>query len=124
MVLGRGAGSLRAEATLDGAHLAAATLAIYRERMENDLLLALLAYNIGPNNQGLADVRRRYGARTFVDAQPYLQSHPRDYPIRVLAFALAYRVWREVGVQLAYEDDGAALRIQALGVPGLIDAAA
>jgi hypothetical protein len=34
----------------------------------------------------------------FVTIQPYLQNLPRDYPIRVLSAALAYRLWRSGGL--------------------------
>ncbi|MGZ8153505.1 MAG: transglycosylase, partial [Methylovulum sp.] len=55
----------------------------------------------------------------FVTIQPYLQQLPRDYPIRVLTYALAFRVLRQEGKLLAYEEGRNALRIQRLGVPGL-----
>ena len=72
--------------------LAAATLRQYLEQMDGDPFLALLAYNIGPQNGGLRAIMAQYGARDFVTMQPYLQQLPRDYPIRVLTAALAYRV--------------------------------
>lgn len=101
------------------AFLAAATLATYREQMAGDLFLTLLAYNIGPHNGGLAFVMEKYGASNFAQAQPYLKELPRDYPIRVLSAALAYRIWRQLGELPRYEEDARATEIQALGVPGL-----
>lgn len=103
------------------AFLGAATLAMYAEQMSGDLLLTLLAYNIGPYNGGLRFIVDEYGAQNFAQAQPYLQELPRDYPIRVLSAALAYRLWKEEGSLPRYEEgDGAvARRIQRLGIPGL-----
>ena len=101
------------------AFLAAATLRLYHDQMRGDPLLALLAYNIGPWNGGLATIMRQFGARDFVTAQPYLKDLPRDYPVRVLAAALAYRMWRTDGRLLRYEDGDNARRIQALGIPGI-----
>ncbi len=101
------------------AFLAAATLAQYREQMAGDLFLTLLAYNIGPHNGGLAFVMEKYGASNFAQAQPYLKELPRDYPVRVLAAALAYRVWRRDGELPRYEESERAAEIQALGIPGL-----
>ena len=99
--------------------LAAATLRIYHDQMQGDPLLALLAYNIGPWNGGLATIMRQFGARDFVTAQPYLKDLPRDYPVRVLAAALAYRLWRSDGRLVRYEDGDNARRIQAIGIPGV-----
>jgi hypothetical protein len=99
------------------AFVAAATLRLYHDQMHGDPLLALLAYNIGPANGGLATIMRQFGARDFVMAQPYLKDLPRDYPVRVLAAALAYRVYRTEGRLLRYEDGDNARRIQALGIP-------
>ena len=76
------------------AFVAAATLRRYLDEMGGDLFLGLLAYNIGPRNGGLRAIMTQYGARDFVTIQPYLQNLPRDYPIRVLSAALAYRLWR------------------------------
>ena len=103
------------------AFLAAATLTLYAEQMKGDLLLTLLAYNIGPHNGGLRFIVDKYGAKNFAQAQPYLQELPRDYPIRVLSAALAYRLWTAEGALPRYEgDDGeVARRVQRLGVPGL-----
>jgi hypothetical protein len=101
------------------AFVAAATLAEYAERTEGDLFLTLLAYNIGPENGGLEFVMKRYGARNFAQVQPYLQTLPRDYPIRVLAGALAYRVWRSFGDLPRFEEGEWAARIRELGIPGL-----
>ena len=101
------------------AYAAAATLARYREQMNGDLFLTLLAYNIGPHNGGLAFVMEKYGASNFAQAQPYLRELPRDYPIRVLSSALAYRVWRQLGQLPRYQEGERATEIQALGVPGL-----
>ena len=101
------------------AFIAAATLSHYLGEMRGDLFLGLLAYNIGPRNGGLRSIMKQYGARDFVTIQPYLQNLPRDYPIRVLSAALAYRVWRTEGKLPRYEDGDNALRIQQVGIPGL-----
>lgn len=102
--------------TRDNAYLAAATLRTYLGEMNGDLFLALLAYNVGPQNGGLRSIMQRYGARDFVTIQPYLQHLPRDYPIRVLAAALAYRLSRR-GSLPEYQEN--APYIQSVGVPGL-----
>jgi hypothetical protein len=52
--------------------------------------------------------------------QPYLQQLPRDYPIRVLSYALAFKLWQQDGKLLAYEEGNNAIRIQQLGIPGLV----
>jgi len=101
------------------AFVAAATLRHYLAEMRGDLFLGLLAYNIGPSNGGLRSIMQQYGARDFVTIQPYLQNLPRDYPIRVLSNALAYRVWRTEGRLPRYEDGRNATRIQKIGIPGL-----
>ncbi|MDK9708051.1 MAG: transglycosylase SLT domain-containing protein [Desulforhopalus sp.] len=101
------------------AFLGAATLRHYLSEMKDDLFLGLLAYNIGPANGGLRFIMKQYGATDFITAQPYLQQLPRDYPIRVLAYSLAFRVERLEGKLLAYEEGRNALRIQALGIPGI-----
>jgi len=101
------------------AFVAAATLRTYFDQMHGDPLLALLAYNIGPRNGGLATIMRQFGAHDFATAQPYLQDLPRDYPVRVLAAALAYRLWRVDGHLPRYEDGENARRIQAVGIPGM-----
>ncbi len=101
------------------AFLAAATLRLYLDQMHGDPFLALLAYNIGPRNGGLRSIMEQYGARDFVTIQPYLQNLPRDYPIRVLSGALAYRLWRNEGRLPRYEDGTNAMRIQRVGIPGL-----
>ena len=82
-------------------------------------ILGLLAYNIGPRNGGLRAIMEQYGARDFVTIQPYLNTLPRDYPIRVLSAALAYRLWRTEGRLLPYEEGGNAVHIQSVGIPGL-----
>lgn len=101
------------------AFLAAATLRLYLAQMGGDPFLGLLAYNIGPRNGGLRSIMEQYGARDFVTIQPYLQNLPRDYPIRVLTAALAYRLWRLDGKLPRYEDGANALRIQRIGIPSL-----
>ena len=101
------------------AFVAAATLDRYLAEMHGDLFLGLLAYNIGPRNGGLRAIMDQYGARDFVTIQPYLNTLPRDYPIRVLSAALAYRLWRTEGRLPRYEDAGNALHIQSVGIPGL-----
>jgi hypothetical protein len=103
------------------AHLAAATLRHYLREMRGDLFLGLLAYNIGPRNGGLRSVMSQYGARDFVTIQPYLQHLPRDYPVRVLSAALAFRLWRTDGKLPRYEEGDNAQRIQEVGIPGLGD---
>jgi hypothetical protein len=101
------------------AFVAAATLQRYLGEMRGDLFLGLLAYNIGPRNGGLRAIMEQYGARDFTTIQPYLQNLPRDYPIRVLSAALAYRLWRTEGRLPRYEDGDNARRIQNVGIPGL-----
>jgi len=100
-------------------YLAAATLTYYLNQMQGDLFLGLLAYNIGPKNGGLQFIMRQYGAIDFVTIQPYLQQLPRDYPIRVLCNALAFRLSRKEGKLPAYEEGLNAVRIQHIGIPGL-----
>src|SRR5438309_5690 len=104
------------------AFLAAATLRRYLDEMHGDLFLGLLAYNIGPRNGGLRAIMEQYGARDFATIQPYLNTLPRDYPIRVLSAALAYRLWRTEGRLPRYEDGTNALTNQSVGVPGLVAA--
>ena len=101
------------------AFLAAATLRRYLDEMHGDPFLGLLAYNIGPRNGGLRSIMQQYGARDFVTIQPYLNTLPRDYPIRVLAAALAYRLWRTEGHLPRYEEGDNAVHIQSVGIPGL-----
>ncbi|QSA95486.1 transglycosylase SLT domain-containing protein [Methylococcus sp. EFPC2] len=101
------------------AHVAAATLNLYLQEMRGDLFLGLLAYNIGPQNGGLLSIMKQYGARDFATIQPYLQNLPRDYPIRVLSAALAYRLWHGEGKLPRYEEGDNALHIQRLGIPGM-----
>jgi hypothetical protein len=101
------------------AFLAAATLHHYLRDMKGDLFLGLLAYNIGPRNGGLRSIMNQYGARDFVTIQPYLKNLPRDYPIRVLTGALAYRLWRTGGKLPRYEEGRNARHIQNVGIPGL-----
>ena len=101
------------------AFVAAATLRLYLDEMHGDTFLGLLAYNIGPRNGGLLAIMRQYGARDFVTIQPYLQNLPRDYPIRVLSAALAYRLWHTEGRLPRYEDGTNAVHIQNVGIPGL-----
>ncbi len=101
------------------AFIAAATLKHYLGEMNNDLYLALLAYNIGPANGGLRFIMKKYGVTDFITIQPYLQLLPRDYPIRVLSYALAFRIWQKHGQLLAYEEGSNALKIQKIGIPNL-----
>ena len=100
-------------------YLAAATLTHYLAQMRGDLFLGLLAYNIGPKNGGLRFIMEQYGATDFVAIQPYLQQLPRDYPIRVLSYALAFRLFRSLNTLPAYEEGRNAVRIQQIGIPGL-----
>lgn len=102
------------------AFVAAATLNYYLKQMHGDLFLGLLAYNIGPSNGGLRFIMQQYGAKDFVTIQPYLQKLPRDYPLRVLSYALAFRIYQESGTLLAYEATDNATKIQRLGIPGLV----
>lgn len=104
------------------AFIAAATLKHYLVEMKGDLFLGLLAYNIGPRNGGLSFIMQQYGASDFVTMQPYLQQLPRDYPIRVLSHALAFRLWRQDGRLPAYEEGDNAQHIQRVGIPGLTSA--
>jgi hypothetical protein len=99
--------------------LAAATLRHYLKQMGGDLFLGLLAYNIGPRNGGLLSIMNQYRAKDFITIQPYLKNLPRDYPIRVLTSALAFRLWRQEGKLPHYEDGEWAARIQDVGIPGL-----
>lgn len=108
--------------TRHNAFVAAATLSHYLTEMSDDLFLGLLAYNIGPKNGGLLSIMNQYGARDFVTIQPYLQHLPRDYPIRVLTAALAYRLWRTEGKLPRYEEGRNAAHIQSIGIPGLPEA--
>jgi Transglycosylase SLT domain len=101
------------------AFIAAATFKHYLADMRNDVFLGLLAYNIGPANGGLRFIMKKYGVTDFITIQPYLQLLPRDYPIRVLSYALAFRLWQKQGKLLAYEEGNNAMLIQRLGVPGL-----
>jgi len=101
------------------AFIAAATLKYYLAEMKNDLFLGLLAYNIGPANGGLRFIMKQYGATDFVTIQPYLQQLPRDYPIRVLSYSLAFRLWKKEGKLPDYEEGNNAVRIQSIGIPGL-----
>lgn len=99
--------------------LGAATLAYYVRLMDGDVFLGLLAYNIGPKNGGLHSIMEQYGARDFVAIQPYLQYFPRDYPMKVFAWALLFRITRETGGPLPYQEGNNAARIQTIGIPGL-----
>jgi hypothetical protein len=101
------------------AFVAAAVLKYYLAEMNDNLFMGLLAYNIGPANGGLRFIMKQYGATNFVTIQPYLQQLPRDYPIRVLSYSLAFRLWQQEGRLLAYEEGKNALRIQHIGIPGL-----
>ncbi|MEC4750591.1 transglycosylase SLT domain-containing protein [Methylomicrobium sp. Wu6] len=101
------------------AFVAAATFKHYLAEMNEDLFLALLAYNIGPANGGLRFIMNQYHASDFTTIQPYLQEMPRGYPVRVLSYSLAFRLWREEGKLLAYEEGRNALHIQNIGIPGL-----
>jgi Transglycosylase SLT domain len=101
------------------AFIAAITFKHYLAEMKNDVFLGLLAYNIGPANGGLRFIMKKYGVTDFITIQPYLQLLPRDYPIRVLSYALAFRLWQKQGKLLAYEEGNNAMQIQRLGVPGL-----
>src|SRR4029079_10864433 len=67
------------------AFVAAATLRLYHDQMHGDPLLALLAYNIGPANGGLATIMRQFGAREFLMAQTHLTRPHRAYTPRVLS---------------------------------------
>jgi soluble lytic murein transglycosylase-like protein len=102
------------------AYLAAATFKHYLAEMKNDVFLGLLAYNIGPANGGLRFIMQKYGVTDFITIQPYLQLLPRDYPIRVLSYALAFKLWDKHGKLPAYEEGGNAMEIQRVGVPGLM----
>ena len=103
------------------AFIAAAQLKYYLAEMNNNLFLGLLAYNIGPANGGLRFIMQQYGVTNFITIQPYLQQLPRDYPIRVLSYALAFRLWHQEGRLLAYEVGWNARIIQRIGIPGLSD---
>ena len=98
--------------------LGAATLRHYLTEMNQNIFLGLLAYNIGPANGGLRFIMQQYGVTDFTTIQPYLLRLPRDYPIRVLSYALAFRIERQKGRLLSYEEGKNAMTIQALGIPG------
>ncbi|WKJ91032.1 transglycosylase SLT domain-containing protein [Methylomonas montana] len=100
------------------AFVAAATFKHYLQQMNGDLFLGLLAYNIGPRNGGLRFIMQQYGAKDFVTMQPYLQTLPRDYPIRVLSYALAFKLYQREGKLPAYEEGDNAVKIQLVGIPG------
>lgn len=110
---------LSLENSRHNAFVAAATFKHYLAEMNDDLFLTLLAYNIGPANGGLRFIMQQYGASDFTTIQPYLQTLPRDYPIRVLSYALAFRLWQKKGKLLAYEEGNNAVSIQRIGIPGL-----
>ncbi len=97
----------------------AATFKHYLPEMNGDLFLGPLAYNIGPANGGLRFIMQQYGASSSTTVQPYLQTLPRDYPTRVLSYALAFRFWQKEGKLLAYEKDNNAIYIQRIGIPGM-----
>lgn len=101
------------------AFIAAATFKHYLAEMKDDVFLGLLAYNIGPANGGLRFIMKKYGVTDFITIQPYLQLLPRDYPIRVLSYSLAFRLWQKEGKLLAYEEGDNAKLIQRIGIPGL-----
>jgi hypothetical protein len=103
----------------DNAFIAAVTFKHYLAEMKDDVFLGLLAYNIGPANGGLRFIMKKYGVTDFITIQPYLQLLPRDYLIRVLSYALAFRLWQKQGKLPAYEEGSNAMQIQRLGVPGL-----
>lgn len=103
------------------AFVGSATLRYYLNEMHDDLFLGLLAYNIGPANGGLRFIMQQYGVTDFITIQPYLLQLPRDYPIRVLAYSLAFRINRREGRLLAYEEGKNALHIQGMGIPGLAE---
>ena len=98
---------------------AAATLRYYLSQMNGNMVLGLLAYNIGPANGGLQFIMQQYSATDFITIQPYLQENPRNYPVRVLAYALAFRINRQEQRLLPYEEGLNAIRVQHIGIPGL-----
>ncbi len=114
-----GVDQLSLENPKHNAFIAAATFKHYLAEMKDDVFLGLLAYNIGPSNGGLRFVMKKYGVTDFITIQPYLQLLPRDYPIRVLSYALAFRLKQKEGKLLAYEEGNNAMRIQRIGIPGL-----
>ncbi len=114
-----GAEKILLENPRHNAFVAAATFKHYLAEMKGDLFLGLLAYNIGPANGGLRFIMQQYGVTDFTTIQPYLQTLPRDYPIRVLSYSLAFRLWHKEGKLLAYEEGNNAARIQRIGIPGL-----
>ncbi|WP_295627256.1 lytic transglycosylase domain-containing protein [uncultured Nitrosomonas sp.] len=114
-----GSEKIALENSRHNAFVAAATFKHYLAEMKGDLFLGLLAYNIGPANGGLRFIMQQYGAANFTTIQPYLQTLPRDYPIRVLSYSLAFRLWHKEGKLLAYEEGNNAIYIQRIGIPGL-----
>lgn len=101
------------------AFVAAATLKNYMKQMKGDCILGLLAYNIGPANGGLRFIMDKYKAYDFASIQPYLQYGPRHYPVRVLSYALAFKIWNQYGQLINYEKGGNAIRIQKISIPGM-----
>jgi hypothetical protein len=96
--------------------LAAATLASFR-RMRG--VRCSPARSLGPQERRPRGHHAPIRATDFVTAQPYLKDLPRDYPVRALAAALAYRLWRADGRLPRYEEGDNARRIQAAGIPGI-----
>jgi LysM repeat protein len=105
----------------DNIYLGVACLTHYRRIMDDDLLLGLVAYNMGSGGD-LRIVIKKYRATSYLEAQPYLKEtkrqNPRMYPIKVLQFSLGYRVWQSFGRFPSYEKKNNARKIHALGIPG------
>jgi len=106
----------------DNIYLGVATLVYYLNEMGGDLLLGLVAYNMGSEGD-LVTILETYKATTFLEVQPYLilnrKQDPRIYPIKILAFSLGYRIWKTLGRFPRYEKGNNAQLIQALGIPAL-----
>ena len=83
--------------------VAAATLQHYLAGVHGDSSSACSPTTSARATAGCCSIMKQYGARDFVTIQPYLQNLPRDYPIRVLSAALAFRL-------LAHRGETAALR--------------
>ena len=96
---------------------------------KGNLGIAILAFNIGPNNQGLRFVIEKYVGKPIdkvhiTEVAPYLQEinkkfhvGPKTYVEEVLAGAAAYKCYKTYGMVLPYQKNFK--KIQALGIPGV-----
>jgi len=96
--------------------IGAFTLECYTELMDGDILLGMLAYNMGPANKSLEKIIDTYGATTFLEVQPYLKDGPATYPIRVYGHALAFQIHATDGDLPEYQNN--AELVQSFQIPG------